>query len=389
MKLLSVVGARPQFIKAAAVYRAISEHNSQNPSDPVNEILVHTGQHYDDNMSEVFFNELHIRKPDYNLGIGSGLQGAQTGKMLEAVEQVIIRESPDIVLVYGDTNSTLAGAMASAKLHIRVAHIEAGLRSFNRKMPEEINRIITDHISSFLFCPSETAVENLEKEGFNNIVNGGKFDESMYEHQPSLPFAVNTGDVMYDASLYYRKLAQSNSRILQRLSITEKGYVLATIHRAENTDSAIRLKEIISGLLLISKEMPVVFPLHPRTRAALRLHALEPLISSAAGIFLTDPLSYIDMICLEQAARVILTDSGGVQKEAFFYDVPCITARDETEWVETVRSGRNMLAGADEQKILSLFFAALEPQLKKDIHPYGNGSAAKTIVSYILNSREA
>ncbi|KKG14400.1 UDP-N-acetylglucosamine 2-epimerase [Methanosarcina sp. 2.H.T.1A.6] len=320
MKIVSVVGARPQFIKCAPVSRTIRKHHE--------EILVHTGQHYDPEMSEVFFEELDIPKPDYNLGIGSGTQGEQTGKMILEIEKVLLKEKPDIVLVYGDTNSTLAGALAATKLHIRVAHVEAGLRSFDRAMPEEINRVITDHISNILFCPTDTAVMNLKNEGIT---------EGVY----------NVGDVMVDALKYNQKIAEEKSTILQDLNLNPKEFLLATVHRASNTDNIKNLSSIVEAFSDV--ETTIVFPMHPRTRKYLKEYNLwEKILKNTKVI---PPVGYLDMLKLESNARKILTDSGGVQKEAYMLGVPCITLRDNTEWVETVEEGWNILTGADYEKI--------------------------------------
>ena len=322
LKVVSVVGARPQFIKCAPVSRALRQS--------AKEILVHTGQHYDENMSEVFFRELEIPVPDHNLGVGSGTHGQQTAAMLEGIEAVIYAENPQVVLLYGDTNSTLAGALAASKLHVPVAHVEAGLRSFNRAMPEELNRLVTDHLSDLLFCPTQTAVDNLRREG----ITGG---------------IELVGDVMLDALLHNVELARERSTALSRLGVLPKEYFLATIHRAENTDRPERLRAILEALLEIaSAGFPVVVPLHPRTRKML---PDKPRLNSAAGVMIIEPLSYLEMLELEDNARAVLTDSGGVQKEAFWLSVPCVTLRDETEWVETVESGWNLLAGADKDKI--------------------------------------
>jgi UDP-GlcNAc3NAcA epimerase len=321
LKIISIVGARPQFVKAAAVTRAI-ERSSQ-----LQHVLVHTGQHYDDNMSEIFFRELEVPKPDYYLGVGSATHGAQTGRMLEAIEQIVPQIVPDWVLVYGDTNSTLAGALTAVKLHIPVAHVEAGLRSFNRRMPEEINRVLTDHAADLLFAPTATAVENLEREG---IPHGRIF---------------LAGDVMYDAAVFYGAKADAGSRILQELGLRPKQYILATIHRAENTDDGDRLRSIFEGMEMVAKEIPVVVPLHPRTRQALKQKLSLDRI--AKHIFIIEPVGYLDMVMLEKHSRLIVTDSGGVQKEAFFYHVPCATLRDETEWVELVELGWNRLVRSD------------------------------------------
>jgi UDP-GlcNAc3NAcA epimerase len=322
MKIVTIVGARPQFIKAAVVSRALRSVQE------VQEVLVHTGQHYDDNMSAVFFEELEIAAPDYHLGIGSGNHGQQTGRMLEAIELVLQQEAPDQVLVYGDTNSTLAGALAASKLHIRVAHVEAGLRSFNKRMPEEINRILTDHVSDLLLAPTAAAVQNLEREG-------------IADRRVHL-----VGDVMYDAALYYAQRAAERSRILETRTLSPGGYILATIHRAENTDDPTRLAAIVAGLSQIAQECPIVLPLHPRTQGALERTGLHA--QMAASVSLLEPVGYLDMAQLEKNARVIVTDSGGVQKEAYFYRVPCVTLRAETEWVELVAAGWVHLVTPDD-----------------------------------------
>jgi UDP-GlcNAc3NAcA epimerase len=359
LKVLTVVGARPQFIKAAMVSRELRKHEN------VSEILVHTGQHYDENMSDVFFEQLDIPIPDYSLGVGSDTQGAQTGRMLQAIEDVLIDENPYCVIVYGDTNSTLAGALAAVKLHIPVAHVEAGLRSFNRKMPEEINRIVTDHVSDVLFAPTETAVENLIREGF----------ERNRVHL--------VGDVMYDAALFYAKRAEAKSTILRSLNLTSKAYILATVHRAENTDNINRLKCIFGALTRISEEMPVVLPLHPRTKTALQ--AAELLETVAQSIQLVEPMGYLDMVLLEKNAALIATDSGGVQKEAFFHRVPCVTLRDETEWVELVNLGWNrVVAPTTAYAIVESIRSALTDYNRSDASPYGDGRASTRIVQYIL-----
>ncbi len=363
MKVLTIVGARPQFIKAAAVSRAIREHYAEQ----IEEVLVHTGQHYDANMSDVFFDELDIPRPKYNLEISGGSHGAMTGRMLEAVEQVFIEEKPDWVLVYGDTNSTLAGALAAAKLHIPVAHVEAGLRSFNMRMPEEINRILTDRISTLLFCPTQTAIENLKNEGCDKGV-------------------VNVGDVMYDVALFYRDKARQQSPILKQLNLVEGQFALATCHRAENTDDVQRLSGILEALSAIAQQLPTVLPLHPRTNKLINEFGLA---QHLANLIVVEPLSFLDMVALEQAAKLILTDSGGVQKEAFFYGVPCITMRDQTEWVETVELGWNRLVGASKERIIKVAYAVLEGQINKNLDqsPYGAGRAAYDILDFLSKSR--
>ncbi|MCI0380749.1 MAG: UDP-N-acetylglucosamine 2-epimerase (non-hydrolyzing) [Gemmataceae bacterium] len=315
MKIVTVIGARPQFIKAAVVSRQLKKQSR------VEELLVHTGQHYDDNMSEVFFRELEIPAPAFHLGIGSGPHGQQTGRMLEAIEKVLQGARPDRVLVYGDTNSTLAGALAAVKLHIPIAHVEAGLRSFNRRMPEEINRIVTDHVSEWLFAPTEAAAANLRTEG-----------------RPETAIHL-VGDVMYDAALDAGRRA--SNEVLEKLKLRPKSYLLTTIHRAENTDDPVRLQNILEAFHALSKEWTVVLPLHPRTRVLLQQSpAIARLVESLRVL---EPVGFLDMVALEKNARLIATDSGGVQKEAFFQRVPCVTLRDETEWVELVELGWNRI----------------------------------------------
>ncbi len=363
IKIVTIIGARPQFIKAAAVSRVI--RNSYGAR--IDEVLIHTGQHYDNNMSRVFFDELDIPKPKYDLEISSVSHGAMTGRMLERIEQVLQKEKPDWVLVYGDTNSTLAGALAAAKLHIPVAHVEAGLRSFNMKMPEEINRILTDRVSTQLFCPSQTAVANLEAEGVSEGV-------------------INTGDVMYDVALFYKEKALRHCSIHQVLGIEKNDFALSTCHRAENTDDPDRLSEILAALSRVSLDIPVVLPLHPRTRDLVDKYRMSQYLES---LIVIEPLPYLDMVALEQSAKLILTDSGGVQKEAFFYRVPCITMRDETEWVETVASGWNSIAGASCERICSSVSRILNDGLcTKEINPYGDGEAAQNMLSHLVRHYE-
>lgn len=353
MKLLTVVGARPQFIKASAVSRAVRQAAERGVL--LREVLVHTGQHFDANMSQVFFEELGIPAPDYHLNISSLCHGAMTGRMLEAVESVLLNEQPDMVLVHGDTNSTLAGALAAAKLHIPVAHVEAGLRSFNKRMPEEVNRVLTDHVAGLLFCPTSIAVENLRKEGIEQGVH-------------------LVGDVMFDVTLHYSGLARERHD-LEKWGLAEKGYALCTVHRAENTDDPLRLAGILGAVREIARELPVIMPLHPRTRNIIG--------NSGGGLALQGiqavaPASYLEMLRLEMSARVILTDSGGVQKEAFFHRVPCVTLRDETEWRETVDMGWNVLAGAGREGIVR---AWRDARPRTESGPvYGDGNAAGKIV---------
>ena len=330
MNIVTIVGARPQFIKAAPVSRAIHKHNLEGADPQIKEIIVHTGQHYDDTMSAVFFRDLDIPDPHMNLDVGSGPHGWQTAQMLIRIEKVLMERKPDMVLVYGDTNSTLAGALSAVKLHIPVAHIEAGLRSFNRKMPEEHNRVVSDHLSDLLFCPTQTAVNNLAGEGITKGVH-------------------YVGDVMYDSVLYNIHLAEKRSHILKKCNLEPKHYALATVHRAENTDDYERLRSIFHALDRIAKDgLPVIVPLHPRTRKQ-KESSSAPLNS----VQLIDPVSYLDMLVLERQAKVILTDSGGVQKEAYWFDVPCITLRNETEWLEAVESGWNTVVGYDSKCIIA------------------------------------
>ncbi len=334
MNIASIVGARPQFIKAAALSRELTKPGIENT-------LIHTGQHYDERLSEIFFDQLAIPGPAHHLGVGSGSQGWQTALMLERVEGVLQASQPDWTLVFGDTNSTLAGALAAAKLHLRVAHVEAGLRSFNRRMPEEINRVLTDHCSDLLFAPTPTAVKNLRAEGISH-------------HRIQL-----VGDVMYDAALYYSALAEEKNDLLAGLDLATGEYVLATIHRAENTDDRVRLAAIVGGLSQISEGTRVVLPLHPRTRKALDKWGISS--TGSPGLQVIEPVGYLEMMVLEKHARLIATDSGGVQKEAFFHRIPCVTLRDESEWVELIEQGYNRLVPPVDRESVS---HALEEALK-------------------------
>ncbi len=356
MKLLTIIGARPQFVKAAALSRAIKNHPQ------LQEIIVHTGQHFDANMSDIFFEEMEIPKPHYNLNINGLSHGAMTGQMLEKLEEVMIAEKPDVVLVYGDTNSTIAGALAAKKLHIKVAHVEAGLRSFNMQMPEEINRILTDRISDWLFCPTDTAISNLNKEGYQNINCT----------------IVKTGDVMEDAALFYAQKAAEKSTIINQLNLAGKSFVLATIHRAENTDNSGNLKGIIDALNKLHESTPVVVPLHPRTKKLIEQHQLKPTFT------IIDPLGYFDMISLLQNCALVITDSGGLQKEAFFFGKFCVTTREQTEWVELVEHGYNTIAGTETTKIIQLAEAALKSSFPEKINLYGNGNACENICKALL-----
>ena len=362
--IVTVLGARPQFVKAAMVSRAVGLYNESSTSSRIEEILVHTGQHYDYDMSEVFFSELGIPQPRHHLGVGSGTHGEMTARILESTERVLNRERPDGVLVYGDTNTTLAAALAAAKLGIPVAHVESGLRSFNRAMPEEINRVLTDHLSSTLFCPTETSVANLEREG---IMEG----------------VFRVGDVMYDAFLWFRDLAESRSDALSRFGVEQGSYCLATVHRQENTEDPQRLAGIFEAFeQLASRECVFLVPLHPRTRKALERDRRTG--SCNPWLRLLPPLGYLDLVALESGARAVLTDSGGVQKEAFFAKAPCITLRDETEWVETVEAGWNVLAGADRDRIELGFRNAMEFSPDGTPELYGNGDASRRIVESLM-----
>lgn len=361
-KILTIIGARPQFVKAAVLSRLIrsNEWNSH-----FTEILLHTGQHYDENMSEIFFRDMHIPTPDIQLKVGGTTHGAMTGQMLIEIEAAMIREKPDLVLVYGDTNSTLAGALAASKLHIPVAHVEAGLRSYNKHMPEEQNRILTDHLATWCFCPTDTAITNLTKEGITQGV-----------HQ--------VGDIMYDATLFYQQqLRQEHTTGHNRLKAIQldplpDNYLLATIHRAENTDDLSRLTAIVNALN--SLDTIVILPLHPRTKKKLT----EARLSLNSNIKLIDPVGYLEMLLLESHATAIITDSGGVQKEAYFMQKPCITLRDETEWVETVHSGWNRLTGADTQKIIHAINTLTTPPTQTSF--YGTGNTATKILQQLSGS---
>jgi UDP-GlcNAc3NAcA epimerase len=353
LKILTVIGARPQFIKAATVSRVLKEKG-------IPEIIVHTGQHFDENMSDIFFKEMDIPQPDYFLNISGLSHGAMTGQMIEKIEGVLQKEKPDVVVVYGDTNSTLAGALAAVKLHIPVAHIEAGLRSFNMRMPEEINRILTDRVSSKLFCPTETAVKNLAAEGY----------ESMNCE------IIRSGDVMYDAALYYSEKS-SGYHTLGRLNLREGDFVLSTIHRAENTDDLNNLREIISALNGLHSQLRVVLPLHPRTRKILEREKIK------VDFTLLDPLGYFDMLNLIKGCRLVLTDSGGLQKEAYFFKKFCVTMRDQTEWVELVEGGYNQITGAHSKKIMDAVQYFLNQSFRSESQLYGDGKASAKIVSHL------
>lgn len=372
MKIVTIVGARPQFVKAAVVSRAIGDNNESGES--VREVIVHTGQHYDANMSDIFFDQMKIPRPDYRLETGGTTHGAMTGRMLEKTEEILLQEKPDVVLIYGDTNSTLAGALAGAKLHIPVAHVEAGLRSFNMRMPEEINRVTADRVSSWLFAPTETAVENLKKEG---MVDAGRRPKGKETGSQLYRRVVNTGDVMYDAVLFYRQIAQP-SEVVGELLKRHDDFFLATVHRAENTDEPERLQSIMSSLNKISGEKKVILPLHPRTRKYVEGLAVD-------NLTMIDPVGYFDMLSLLQNCAGVFTDSGGLQKEAYFFEKPCITLRDETEWVELVENGFNRLAGADANAIISGYENLGNMNSDYSMKLYGDGKAGNKILRALLD----
>ncbi len=350
MKIVTILGARPQFIKASMVSKEMNEHGV------IQEVIIHTGQHFDENMSEIFFQEMEIPKPKYNLEINTLPHGAMTGRMLEEIEKTLQKEQPDWVIVYGDTNSTFAGALSAVKMHIPVAHVEAGLRSFNRKMPEEINRVLTDHLCDICFAPTTTAIDNLRMEGIS-------------EKKTRL-----VGDVMFDATLYYGSAANQDLKFLKKLDLHNESYVLATIHRPENTDYPERLKSIVEALNQINSSNPVVLPIHPRTRSKL----LQQKIKTDFKIM--DPVGYLQMLTLIKNSRIVLTDSGGLQKEAYFLKKCCVTIRNETEWVELVEHGNNVLAGSDKAMIIDSFEKMLEVNADFSQKLYGDGNTSKLIV---------
>lgn len=380
LRILTVIGARPQIIKAAAISHAVRTVFSGR----IHETLLHTGQHYDANMSQVFFDELGIPHADISLGVGSGAHGVQTARMIEGIEAEINTGKHDVVLLYGDTNSTLAGAVAAAKLHVPVAHVEAGLRSFNKAMPEEVNRIVCDHCSTWLFCPTETAVRNLAREGF-----------SLGLGEPATadrPHVVASGDVMYDNSMRFAQLAAARSTLVADLGLADGGFLLATIHRDHNTDDAARINAIFSSLLELHHRhgLPVVLPVHPRTRkmmaALLHANVQAALEAAAAGFHVVPPVGFLDMIALERAARLVVTDSGGVQKEAYFFGKPVVVLRPETEWVELVEHGQAVLADADPGRIEAAATHFLQDGVPPCPPIFGNGHAAEAICAHLLGA---
>jgi len=375
MKIVTIIGARPQIIKAAALSRAIRACYS----DKIQETIVHTGQHYDENMSQVFFDELDIPRPDYNLHVGSATHGVQTARMTEGIEDILLKEHPDFIVLYGDTNSTLAGAVAAAKIHMPIVHIEAGLRSFNKAMPEEINRIVCDHCSTLLFTPTQAGLENLKREGFP-IGNEGPYSIDN-------PKVYHCGDIMYDNSLHFSELAEAKTDIVKRLNLNGKPYILATIHRDSNTDHPERLSAIFAALLQMAKGNPIVLPLHPRTAKLLKINldkTLQEQIFDTQNINIIPPVSFLEMVALERHAQLVMTDSGGVQKEAYFFQKPCIILRPETEWVEIVETGAALLADANEHRIMEAWthFKANPPRQFPAI--FGDGHAAEFILNEML-----
>jgi UDP-GlcNAc3NAcA epimerase len=377
MKIITIIGARPQIIKAAAISRAIHTHFK----DQITELIVHTGQHYDDNMSAIFFTEMGIPAADYNLSVGSGNHGAQTAKMMEGIETILLKERPDALLVYGDTNSTLAGALAAAKIHIPVVHIEAGLRSYNKSMPEEINRITCDHCSTLLFSPTQQGIENLIKEGFSKAIHT--------KATVDRPLIFKTGDIMFDNSMFFSNIAKEKVGIVEQLELTKEAFILCTIHRDSNTDNTENLNQIIRGLLQIQRvsNQSIVLPLHPRTRKKMT-ELLNPSVakelSDNSKIHVIDPAGFLDMISLESNCSLVITDSGGVQKEAFFFQKPCVILREQTEWVEIVENGNALLVGSSEEKLIKAYH---QLTTKKDYtYPpfFGDGHASEEICRLML-----
>lgn len=377
MKIVTIIGARPQIIKAAAISRAIKTHFAHQIKD----VIVHTGQHYDENMSAIFFQEMGIPPADYNLSVGSGNHGAQTAKMIDGIESILLHENPDALLVFGDTNSTLAGALAAVKIHIPVIHIEAGLRSFNKSMPEEINRIVCDHASTLLFTPTEQGMQNLSKEGFSLKSNTKATLNS--------PRVFKTGDIMYDNSLYFAKISAKRTSIVTTLNLDEGDFILCTVHRDSNTDQRTNLENIVRGLLRIQQisEQKIVLPLHPRTKK--KMEELLPTelfktLHENPYVLIIEPAGFLDMIALESLCSMVITDSGGVQKEAFFFEKPCIILREQTEWVEIVSNGNALLVGSDEEKLVTAY---QKLRSTKDFtYPafFGDGHAAEEICRLML-----
>lgn len=379
IKIVTIIGARPQIIKAAALSRAIASKFA----DSISEIIVHTGQHYDENMSQVFFDELGIPAPHYNLNVGSGSHGKQTATMISGIEDILIKENPHGIVLYGDTNSTLAGAIAASKIHVPVVHIEAGLRSFNKAMPEEVNRIMCDHISTLLFSPTQTGFQNLLNEGFKASVNK--------PYSANNPKIYHSGDVMYDNSLHFSSIAETQTDVITKHALQKNNFILATIHRNNNTDEPARLNALFNALYKISEthQIDVVLPLHPRTSKLLNTNlnpSLLQKIKSSTYFKITPPVSFLEMIALEKNCKIVMTDSGGVQKEAFYFEKPCVILRPETEWIELVECGTAIITDADEQKIISAFSTLTTKIDMKFPKLYGDGKAAEFICSEMLSN---
>ena len=379
IKIVTIIGARPQIIKAAALSRAIASKFA----DSISEIIVHTGQHYDENMSQVFFDELGIPAPHYNLNVGSGSHGKQTAIMISGIEDILIKENPHGIVLYGDTNSTLAGAIAASKIHVPVIHIEAGLRSFNKAMPEEVNRIMCDHVSTLLFSPTQTGFQNLLNEGFKASVNK--------PYSANNPKIYHSGDVMYDNSLHFSSIAETQTDVITKHTLQKNNFILATIHRNNNTDEPARLNALFNALYKISEthQIDVVLPLHPRTSKLLNTNlnpSLLEKIKSSTYFKITPPVSFLEMIALEKNCKIVMTDSGGVQKEAFYFEKPCVILRPETEWIELVECGTAIITDADEQKIISAFSTLTTKIDMKFPKLYGDGKATEFICSEMLSN---
>lgn len=376
-KIITIIGARPQIIKSSAISRAIRTKFQHE----IEELIVHTGQHYDENMSEVFFEELQIPKPNFNLNVGSGSHGAQTAKMIEGLESIFLAEKPDAVVVYGDTNSTIAGGLAAAKIHIPIVHIEAGLRSFNKSMPEELNRIACDHFSTLLFTPTLTGLENLRKEGFSTTINSKATIDQ--------PNVYQCGDIMFDNSMYFSEISDEKSTVLKINDLEKDNYVLCTIHRDSNTDIASNLNSIFNALIHISesKNLKIVLPIHPRTKGKMEELLDNDLLlklKNSTAILIIPPAGFLDIIALEKNARIIISDSGGLQKESFFFQKPCVILREQTEWIEIVENGNALLAGSDFQKIVDSFNLLYNKTNYSYPSFYGNGDAASFICQKIV-----
>jgi UDP-GlcNAc3NAcA epimerase len=379
IKIVTIIGARPQIIKAAALSRAIK----QRFSNSITEIIVHTGQHYDENMSQVFFDELGIPAPNYNLNVGSGSHGKQTATMIAGIEEILINEKPHAIVLYGDTNSTLAGAIAASKIHVPVIHIEAGLRSFNKAMPEEVNRIMCDHVSTLLFSPTKTGFQNLLNEGFK-----GKNSKPYNANNPKI---YHSGDVMYDNSLHFSEVAEQKTTIISKNNLEKNNFILATIHRNNNTDEPIRLNALFNALYKISEEnkLDVLLPLHPRTAKLLEFNLDQELhqkIKSSKHFKIIAPVSFLEMIALEKNCKIVMTDSGGVQKEAFYFEKPCVILRPETEWIELVECGTAIITDADEKKIIEAYKTLTSKTDMKFPKLYGDGKAAEFICGEMLEN---